>query len=459
MDTIIPNWLSLSNAPWPNAESFIDSLPDIFFVVDLQGRLFCTNQRGLDEFGYRREEIQGLHISNLVVPEDRPSVALRFSRLIEGKPVSPKAYRMLRRDGTICICLVRAKAFYLDGRIYCICGFAVDLFEQNLAARRANRTLCANEAYLRHIINILPQGIHEVGTDGTIESCNPAFLRLIGYTREALIGKPVIRLIPDRSDRKKFEAYLQDIFTNYPSPSPWTGTMQSRHGERIDVKVDWTYRKNQNGQINGAIACITDITEALENRRKRYQNREQLEQKVAQRTRELSNANTCLFSFLLEKQTELITKQKELERLNRDLSESNRAITHLAKKLDRTQKTGDREMALTLSTKVLPIVKTLCSSATFQKYKSELETLKLYIDELTQPLENSERLITLLSPTEMRIAAMIKNGLPSSKIALKLYVSEDTVKVHRRNIRKKLGLTKAKINLKNYFRRKWNDIE
>lgn len=455
MNAIIPEYHSLLKAFWPDIKSFADSLPDIFFLVDLQGRLLCTNQRGLDEFGYQREEIQGLHISNFVVHSERPSVSQRFNRLIKGKAVSPQAYKMLRSDGTTFICLVRAKTFYRKGQICCVCGFGVDLFEQNTAARKATRTLSANEAHLRSVIEVLPHGIHEVSTDGIIEFCNPAFLKITGYPQEALTGKPIFQLIPDQSDRNAFKANFKELFAKSPTPSPWIGRMQNKRGEQIDVKVEWVYRKNQDGEINGAIACITDITETLKSRQILTQSHEQLKRKVEQRTREISEAN----AILAEKQTELIQQQKKLKRLNHDLMESNRAITHLAKNLDLAKKKSDQELALALSTKVLPIVETLYDDTSFQKYKSELDTLKLYLDEFTRPLEESERLITLLSPKEMRIASMIKNGLSSSKIALKLYVSEDTIKVHRRNIRKKLGLTKNRINLKNYLRLKWNEIE
>lgn len=455
MDTLTTNRYSLSTELWPDVESFVDSLLNIFFIVDRQGRLLYANQRGLDEFGFQREEINGRHISNFVIPEEGARVSRRFNRLINGRSVSPQAYKMIRSDGTIFTCLVRAKTFYRNGRICCIFGFGVYLFEQEPAARKASRTLCTNEDYLRSAIDVLPHGIHEVSTDGVIEFSNPAILKITGYTKENFLGKPVFQLIPDQSDRKSFKANFKAIFTNYPTPSPWIGTMQNKRGERIDVKIEWIYRKNQDGEINGAIACITDITETLKSRRILTQSNEQLEQEVAQRTSELSKANT----FLLEKQAELIAHQKELKRLNRDLSKSNQAITNLAENLDRAKKTSAQEIALTISTKVLPIVETLYNDTSFRKYKTELETLKFYMNELTQPLEKNERLITLFSHTEMRIATMIKNGLSSSKIALKLYVSEETVKVHRRNIRKKLGLTKAKINLKAYLKLKWNEIE
>jgi DNA-binding CsgD family transcriptional regulator len=61
-------------------------------------------------------------------------------------------------------------------------------------------------------------------------------------------------------------------------------------------------------------------------------------------------------------------------------------------------------------------------------------------------------LMASLTPAEVRVATMIKNDLESQKIADKLFVSLHTVKTHRRNIRKKLNIKNAQINLANYLK-------
>jgi DNA-binding NarL/FixJ family response regulator len=54
----------------------------------------------------------------------------------------------------------------------------------------------------------------------------------------------------------------------------------------------------------------------------------------------------------------------------------------------------------------------------------------------------------------MKVATLIKDGKTTPQIATTLFVSQDTVKTHRRSIRRKLGLRNASINLKNYLRLK-----
>jgi DNA-binding CsgD family transcriptional regulator len=52
-----------------------------------------------------------------------------------------------------------------------------------------------------------------------------------------------------------------------------------------------------------------------------------------------------------------------------------------------------------------------------------------------------------LSPTEIRIAEMIRAGKINKEIADLLSISEGTVRTHREHIREKLGLTNQKNNL------------
>jgi DNA-binding CsgD family transcriptional regulator len=58
---------------------------------------------------------------------------------------------------------------------------------------------------------------------------------------------------------------------------------------------------------------------------------------------------------------------------------------------------------------------------------------------------------TSLSAREVSIALMIRHGWSSADIAQSLQLAPETVKSHRRNIRKKLGLTGSHQSLRLYL--------
>jgi len=59
--------------------------------------------------------------------------------------------------------------------------------------------------------------------------------------------------------------------------------------------------------------------------------------------------------------------------------------------------------------------------------------------------------IDRLSLSELRIASMIKIGMTTDQIAQHLHISPDTVKTHRRNIRRKLDIVGEKNDLASYL--------
>ena len=78
--------------------------------------------------------------------------------------------------------------------------------------------------------------------------------------------------------------------------------------------------------------------------------------------------------------------------------------------------------------------------------------IKSNINDLISPLASnlSPKYFTL-TPTEIQIADLIKQGKTSKEIASMLNVSPKAVSFHRGNLRKKLGLLNKKINLRTYL--------
>ena len=57
-----------------------------------------------------------------------------------------------------------------------------------------------------------------------------------------------------------------------------------------------------------------------------------------------------------------------------------------------------------------------------------------------------------LTPTQIKVAALIKDGRTTKEIASLLHLSENTIVSHRFHIRSKLGLRNKTMNLRSYLR-------
>ena len=87
-----------------------------------------------------------------------------------------------------------------------------------------------------------------------------------------------------------------------------------------------------------------------------------------------------------------------------------------------------------------------------ERYRVEFDILIEQIQGLVKGSKWQAPLSGVLSVSETRVAVMIKNGLSSQAIARELNISLDTVKTHRRNIRRKFNIQNESINLTGYLK-------
>jgi DNA-binding CsgD family transcriptional regulator len=159
-----------------------------------------------------------------------------------------------------------------------------------------------------------------------------------------------------------------------------------------------------------------------------------------------------LYSYELQcKQKELLEYKSKLEQVNNDLLETNRAVGVLARNIDKNSKETEHSIITAINTQLIPIIEELRKAKNLENIHVHLDILASILQTLSGDITRGTNLMTALTPTEMRVASMIKNGLTSEKIADKLHISLLTVKTHRRNIRKKLHVTNSRINLTSYL--------
>ncbi|MBF0497858.1 MAG: GAF domain-containing protein, partial [Deltaproteobacteria bacterium] len=154
---------------------------------------------------------------------------------------------------------------------------------------------------------------------------------------------------------------------------------------------------------------------------------------------------------LKQKNQELLANKTEMEELNQELLETNQALSLLIGNSEKRREESERRVALVVKSRIMPVVEELQQQLELAGYQSQFEMVTTYMNDLTARARSDKGMPFSLTPTELRIAIMIKNGFTSLKIANLLAISVDTVKTHRRNIRKKLNLTDERVNLATFL--------
>jgi FixJ family two-component response regulator len=150
-------------------------------------------------------------------------------------------------------------------------------------------------------------------------------------------------------------------------------------------------------------------------------------------------------------QGECLAYGRRVEEINEQLLETNKALSVLAENLERTREESEKRIVRKIRSLIVPIVEKLQQDRSLKRYRAELRLLMGHIEDLTSSLASDRGISSRLSPTEVRIASMIMNDFTSPEIADQLNISPDTVKTHRRNIRKKLNIRHSDVNLKAFL--------
>ncbi|MBC9913403.1 PAS domain S-box protein [Chitinophaga varians] len=160
--------------------------------------------------------------------------------------------------------------------------------------------------------------------DGIITTWNPGAEKLFGYTSEEAIGQSIMLLIPE--ERAQEEQEIVDRLRKGLVVDHFETKRRTKDGRLLDISLTVSPLRDTQGRIVGASKIARDITEqkklfsALQESEARYmQVAQEMEEIVAQRTLELTEAN-----YYLEK------SNKELEQFafvtSHDLQEPLRKI-------------------------------------------------------------------------------------------------------------------------------------
>ncbi len=155
---------------------------------------------------------------------------------------------------------------------------------------------------------------------------------------------------------------------------------------------------------------------------------------------------------IMEAQEELEIKETELLRERERLKETNIALRVLLQQRDEDRKRIEETIYQNVDRLVLPYVDKLLQGKLTEKQQTLTEIIETNLKDIVSPfLHSLSTLGLLLTPQEMEIANMIRNGSTSKEMAEVLGLSVSGVDFHRKGLRRKLGLTNSAKNLRSHL--------
>jgi PAS domain S-box-containing protein len=153
-----------------------------------------------------------------------------------------------------------------------------------------------------------------------------------------------------------------------------------------------------------------------------------------------------------ERERVLREKDKELEIKATSLEEVNTALRVLLKKRDEDKGELEEKVLCNVRGLVFPHLNKLKKSSLDANQTSCVAVIESNLSDIISPFARKLSSKYLgLTPTEIRVANLVKDGNSTKELAEFMTLSPRTIECHRGNIRKKLGIKKKKANLRTYL--------
>jgi len=244
---------------------------------------------------------------------------------------------------------------------------------------------------------------------GHFVKVNESYCRMSGYSEQELLTMSVddVEAAETPADTN---AHIQKVIAH--GGDRFMSVHRRKNGSTFPVEVSATYHPDEGGIV---FAFIHDITTRV----KAQKAFEESSEKLRLRSRELFEMNSAL---------KVLLKQREQDKQDMEqqvLANVKQFVFPYIEKLKK-RKTGDDAAYLGIIEANLREIISMFAKTMSGKF-------------------------SMLTPQELLVVNLIKEGRQNKDIAEMLHASICTIKAHRRNIRKKLHLTREKTNLRTFL--------
>ncbi|HSV85050.1 MAG TPA: PAS domain S-box protein, partial [Levilinea sp.] len=264
-------------------------------LIAPDGRVLSVNPVLSKLSGRSESELIEMRSQEITYVEDKDIGRQEFLEVVAGERDSYQIEkRYIHKDGRVqwmrqSISAVRQT----DGKLLYLVVIAEDIDER----KRAVEELRQSEARFKAIFENSAVGMGLMSLDRIVLDSNPAMCKMLGYSREELIGQsPAIVTYPEDfpSSTESFKKLISGEDSHYISERRYV----RKNGEVFWTQISMSVVRDPQGQPLYLVGLINDIDAQKRAAEKlaaqEAEHRQQLEQRIAERTEELNLANERL---------------------------------------------------------------------------------------------------------------------------------------------------------------------
>ncbi len=279
---------------------------------------------------------------------------------------------------------------------------------------------------LKKVLDFLPDATFIIDRNGRVLAWNKAIEEMTGVRAEAMLGK------------SNFEYALPF----YGERKPILIDLVFKSNDELEKKYSYIQRKNDVVIAETQVAKLKGKTAVLWAKASAIRDKKDEIIGAIETIRDIT-AIKSTENALRHSEAKLKEQKAALEQRNIDLQDILGQVEVEKNKIQENVTTNVENI-------ILPLVKKIRLRTESKKY---IHLLQRSLEELTAAFGSriSQKKFKL-SPRELEICAMIREGVTGKDISRLLSHSFQTVEMHRKNIRRKLGIANKKVNLISFLK-------
>ncbi len=388
--------------------SVTEKSPSMIFI-NKKGKVVYCNKRCEEVMGYSQEEFCSLDFDffDLISEESKKSVKSAFAKHLKGQEIEPYEYRLVTKGGDKLDAIITTKLIHYEGDT-AILGIVTDITQR----KKMEDALSESEAKFRALAESAPAAIIIVVGEDFIY-VNPAFETLAGFTKEEALSLKFWELIhPDMRELIKERGLARQRGETVPARYELKALIKDGQERWFDIAASSI---NYGGQT-ATLAMAYDIT-------------------ASKQTKDA-----------------LLVREQELKNKAHDLEEMNAALRVLLKKRDEDKLEFEEKIQFNVKQLIDPYLYDFEKTRLSSRQATLLGIIKNNIDEIISPFaRNFASIKYRLTPQEIKIASLIRQGKTTKIIAELMGLSLRTIEFHRTKIRHKMGLKDKTDSLQAYL--------
>ncbi len=254
-------------------QTIVEESPAYFVAIGADGKTIMMNQALLKALGYTKKEVAGKNYLQTFVPKaDRESLSKIFEQLIKQKKSTLNENRILTKNGKEIIVEWHGRPVFKDnGELDYFFGVGININQRH----KAQEELRQSEEKYRSILSSIQEGYFEVDIGGTYTFVNDANCRLLGYTKDELIGMNY-RQHMDKETAEKLRKPYTDLYRTGKPIQSLEVESYKKDGTKVTYETSVSLIKDAQGKPIGFRGVSRDITqrkqaeEALKHSEEKY---------------------------------------------------------------------------------------------------------------------------------------------------------------------------------------------